>query len=382
MSQSISTFKNILFILALVFTSGSILAIPEIHRELSAAPGERLVLKLDTGATLDIQGWDRELVDILIEPGGKDAEHDSHDIERTARGVRIHSYTRNGGKSHSSNHRMTIRVPQRFDIELDSMGGSVTIAELEGTMRGKTLGGHLVLSGLKGTVDLETYGGDVRLTASEVDGKLSTKGGKVVFEEVQGGVEGRSLGGEVSYRNTDRPLATAGQDPVVISTHGGDINVDSAPAGAELKTLGGDIRVRSAADHVKAKTMGGDIAIGEIDGWVEAITMGGDVTVTMVGDPSSGNRRVDIRSMSGEVSLTVPSALAMDVEIELAYTKNSPRQYQILSDFPLTLEESDAWDYGHGTPRKTISGRGRSDSGGHKIHISTVNGNIYLKKGE
>lgn len=382
MFKLISRFKKILYFTALMFANLSILAaVPEIHRELRAEPGERLVLDLETGATLDIQGWDRDVVDILIEPGGRDAERDVHEIEQISRGVRVHSFTPGRSERHSSSHRMTIRLPRRFNIDLDSAGGSVSITDLEGKIHGKTMGGHLELSGLKGKVDLKTYGGNVRLSASDVGGKLSTNGGKVIFEDVQGGVEGHSLGGEVLYRNSDGFPASAGK-PVVISTYGGKINVDSAPVGAELETLGGNIRVGSAKDHVKAKTMGGDISIDTVDGWVEAITMAGDVTVTLVGDASSGERHVDLRSNSGEITLTVPPDLGMEVEIELAYTKNNPRRYEIVSDFPLSIDESDAWDYDHGTPRKTISGRGSFGSGEHKIRLSTINGNVHLTKGK
>ena len=56
-------------------------------------------------------------------------------------------------------------------------------------------------------------------------------------------------------------------------------------------------------------------------------------------------------------------------------------KYKIESDFPLTQKESQDWDYGHGTARKTIKGTSTVGGGGHKVVIRTINGNVYLKQG-
>ena len=122
--------------------------------------------------------------------------------------------------------------------------------------------------------------------------------------------------------------------------------------------------------------MGGDIRIDEVDGWVKATTMAGDVDVTVL-----GGHDIEITSMYGEITLTVPSGVGLEIDIELDYTKNSSRDYRIESDFPLSQQESQDWDYGHGSARKTIKGTGTAGGGGHKVVIRTVNGNIYLKQG-
>ena len=52
--------------------------------------------------------------------------------------------------------------------------------------------------------------------------------------------------------------------------------------------------------------------------------------VRMVGDPAKGKRDVEIQSMGGDITLTVPSALSMDLNITLTYTKNSHGKYGII----------------------------------------------------
>lgn len=65
-----------------------------------------------------------------------------------------------------------ITLPKKFDVELDSMGGGLSIENLESLISGKTMGGELTLRGVRGRARLLTMGGDVTLTDSELDGSL------------------------------------------------------------------------------------------------------------------------------------------------------------------------------------------------------------------
>ncbi|MCD4693635.1 MAG: DUF4097 domain-containing protein, partial [Calditrichales bacterium] len=139
---------------------------------------------------------------------------------------------------------------------------------------------------------------------------------------------------------------------------------------------------KKAKKFIKAKTMGGDIQIDEIDGWVKATTMGGEITVVMTGDPDKGKRDVDISSMGGDIELTLPEGLSIEFDVCLTYTKNSPQNFKIESDFAINIEESKEWEYKHGSPRKHITGTGTIKGGKNRIYIKTINGNIRIKKGK
>jgi DUF4097 and DUF4098 domain-containing protein YvlB len=109
--------------------------------------------------------------------------------------------------------------------------------------------------------------------------------------------------------------------------------------------------------------------------------MGGDVTVTMTGDPTKGKRDVNLTSMGGDITLTVPSGLSMDIDLEIEYTKKRDKDYKIISDFNIQQKHTDEWDKSKGSSRKYIYGKGQVKDGKHKIKIKTVNGNIVLKRG-
>ena len=170
-------------------------------RELDATAGERLVVKLETGAAIEIVGWSRDAVAVEAEFTGRDSDNIEFEVERTSTGVRVVSEFSESRKRQSSGGRVRIQVPHRFDLEIETSGGEIRIQGVEGNLRGETMGGELVLEDLRGELDLSTMGGEVRLEDSEVDGRVSTMGGNVLVKNVCGSVETTTMGGDVKYDN-------------------------------------------------------------------------------------------------------------------------------------------------------------------------------------
>ena len=158
------------------------------------------------------------------------------------------------------------------------------------------------------------------------------------------------------------------------------INVDRADFGADVSTMGGEINIGTAGDHVKASTMGGEITIEAVDGWVEASTMGGEIEVNMVGNPNQGDRHVELSSMGGDILLTVPSGLSMDIEAEISVSgRHDVEDYEIISDFDLNVETTNA--SGRRNDDATILATGSVRGGEHRIRIKTTNGDITIRRG-
>jgi len=394
--------KKILLITVLALAVANMGIAGTIKKEFDIGMGKKLVMDLETGGGVYISGWDKEKVAVKVHVSGVDEDDYDLDFDTRSSGIKIRADYRKRWGRHGGDFEFDVKVPEKFDIEIESSGGGIHIADVEGDISGntagggldftnvrgdidfKTMGGEIRVSGVKGHLSLKTMGGGITVTDSEANGKVSTMGGSILIEDVKGNLKGSTMGGNVIYRNatgrSDGSESSTG-DEVHISTMAGDIHVDDAPQGADLNTKGGDITVRSAGKFVKAKTLGGDIEINEIDGWVNASTLGGDVTVNMVGDPDEGGRDVEISSLGGEITLTVPPDLSMEFDIELAITKNSRRDYEIISDFDMKQEKTREWDRSHGSKRKYIYGTGTVAGGKNKIEISTINGNIYIKKG-
>jgi DUF4097 and DUF4098 domain-containing protein YvlB len=361
---------TVIFVAAVVLGAGAAAAL---EREIPVRSGGLIEFDLQSGGDITIIGWSNESVRVSADLSGRSSDNVDLTVEEADGGVLVTSRYVEERRRQSSSVNLEVRVPSIFNVKIKSMGGGVSIDGVEGTFSGKTMGGSLNLTNLKGELQLTTMGGSVTLTNSDVDGRVKTMGGRALVEDIFGDVKVTSMGGEVTHRRVTRPGGDSIGDQVKIDTMGGNINVPEAPLGVDVHTMGGDINIDSAGEYVKAKTMGGDIRVKEVDGWVKATTMAGDIRVMVI-----GGHDVELTSMHGEVTLVMPEGADLAIDIELAYTKNSSRNYQIFSDFPIQQDESTGWDYEHGSPRKTV--RGTATGGGNRIVIRTVNGNVYLKR--
>ncbi len=352
-----------------------------IKKEFEVKPGGKVIINLETGASIEIKGWDKDLLSAEAITRNKDIEFT---FEKKGNTIEITSDYITDDNHHNSNAKLILQIPKKFDVEFSTMGGEVTISYVEGKMEGKTMGGELDLRNLKGYLDVTTMGGAITLKDSEVDGRAKTMGGEVLVENVKGDINASSMGGKVQHINVSGKDKSVGNE-VDISTMGGALDIDRAPNGAKLKTMGGEITINYAGKFLDAETMGGDINAKEVDGWIKAKTMGGDVEVKMVGDPKDGNRDVKLTSMGGDITLVVPNGLSMDIDIEIAYTKNSHKDFEdckIISDFKIDEKRTTEWERKKGnSKRKYIYGKGSVDDGKNKITIRTINGSVYLKKG-
>jgi len=345
--------------------------------EIKVSSGQTLDLRLETGGSVRIVGSEETSVSVVALFMGADAGDILVKATPTPDGVEISSAYASPRGNRSSSAEFDIRVPRRFNVRMQTKTGSVSVDDVEGTITGRTMAGELLLSSLRGSVSFSTMAGGIRLTNSEVEGTVSTMRGNVLIDDVAGDVKGSSMSGIVEYRNLRRAVGAAKE--IRISTMSGAINLADAMAGANVSTMRGDVEIRSAKPFAKASTMAGDIQLDAVDGWIEARTMAGDITATMVGDPDSGDRHVKL-SAWGDVVLSLPESLDMRVAVTLAYTRNSPKNYSIQSDFPVQLRQTSEWREVDESMRRYIYGSGTVGNGTHLVEIETVNGNVTIRR--
>jgi DUF4097 and DUF4098 domain-containing protein YvlB len=352
----------------------------DFEKTFQTAAGKKLDINLKSGGAIHIIGNDKNQVVVRARMRGEDRDNLDFNADESNGSIRVTSEYVGRGHNHNASSDLDIEVPSRFDVNLRTMGGDVSIKNVDGEITGQTMGGELNLQALKGNVQLTTMGGEVMLEDSTLDGSVKTMGGDVVIRNVSGSVKGSTMGGDVRYENPSSAGTPKGE--VKINSMGGDLNVNSAPDGASLETMGGDIHVRSASKYVEAQTMGGNVELDAVDGWVNATTMGGNVTVRLTGDPSQGKRDVDLTSMAGDIELTVPEGMAMDMDLRIEFDPDRSHTPKIISDFPVKTWEEEGTSTYHGNRNsRVLRGTGQSGEGQHKVHIKTVEGDIIIKKG-
>ena len=366
--------------------------------------GGTLNLELKTGGGITITGWDRPQVAVRAELGGRDWRLTRVTLEPSDGNATLESSLTRYTNNQSTRHHFDIQVPHNFNIRINSAGGQISINDVDGTFTGQTGGGQINITKANGDVDIRTGGGQIFVGESRLTGSVSTGGGMVRIVGVDGNLYGYSGSGPVIYTNSRDPKHQGlgigvGKDAAATTTYidngagkgygygsgainmvsaGGPLSLPAAPDGARVTTGGGRISIGPSAGEVYAHTGGGPIDIGPATGSVTALTGAGDVNIELKG---AGSHDVDVTSGKGQVVLVLPSDLNATLELETAYTNNFDRKTRIVSDWPLTITETNDWDSSQGTPRKYVRVRQSVGRGGGLIRVHTVNGNIVLKRG-
>lgn len=150
------------------------------------------------------------------------------------------------------------------------------------------------------------------------------------------------------------------------NTENNDVVVDfevRVPAGVVFngKTVNGEMSAEGLKADVQASTVNGSVRV-TTTGLAEASTVNGSVYVEM--GRADWPDELDFSTVNGRITLILPAKL--DTEVR-ASTVNGDME----SDFPMTVS-------GRFGPRRW---RGTIGAGGRSLSLSTVNGEIRLRKG-
>src|SRR5437879_6749249 len=83
--------------------------------------------------------------------------------------------------------RYLISVPDKFDLDLNTAGGSVKVADLAGEVKARTSGGNVDLGNIQGPVNARTSGGSIHVAGCQGKAEIETAGGHITI----GGGEGK-----------------------------------------------------------------------------------------------------------------------------------------------------------------------------------------------
>jgi DUF4097 and DUF4098 domain-containing protein YvlB len=400
----VHSFAIIAFLLALPLAALDVSSVkqgtPERHgrtweqRSEFAAPvkeGARLLLRVDNGAVsvLPTAGDKVRCIVILRAYTSDEAEaqrlFEKYQLKARsaeAGGVYITSQSAQGGRHGTPfGVRFQITVPQRFNLDVETQGGDITVdAPLDGEARLTTAGGDVRTSDVTGAVRIETAGGGIEVGKIGSDLIARTAGGSIRVGDVKGDARLETSGGEIATGAVTGALRaeTAGGDVVIGSatgqivarTAGGQIEIGPAGGSVRAETAGGSIRLRGARGRVVAETAGGSIDLLELEGAVRASTAVGRILAEFSSTKKTfGSSQLE--TSMGDVYVYLPAnvPLTIDAAIETAAGR------QIQSDFPLDIQG----DKEELVP-STVRGHGSLNGGGEILRIRTVAGNIEIRK--
>jgi hypothetical protein len=302
-----------------------------VTKEFEVSEGGTLLLESDLGS-VDVKSSGSGLVKIVItrkikNAGDDDAQNilerlDMH-FNQSGNNVNVDvNYDKPMGGffdfgRQQLNLHFEITVPKVYNVDLKTAGGSISVDDLQGSVRTKTSGGSITLGRITGPVWANTSGGSISLTSSKGDADLKTSGGGLTIGNVEGNIDGH--------------------------TSGGSITVEEARGNVDVSTSGGSIKVQEVAGDLSASTSGGSISAyisKQPQSDCRLSTSGGGINVHLV---KGVNLNVDASTSGGHVS----------------------------TDFPVTVQ---------GKLEKSKL-QGKINNGGPELHLRTSGGsiNIYEK---
>lgn len=155
------------------------------------------------------------------------------------------------------NIKYIVHVPEIYNVDLRTSGGSISVVSLAGEINIRTSGGSLDVNDITGPVTGKTSGGSIRVGLVNGDVDVNTSGGSIKIEHAGGTVNARTSGGGITVNEV--------RGTINAKTSGGSINavISSQPdSDSRLSTSGGSIIVRLARDiavDLEAGTSGGSV---------------------------------------------------------------------------------------------------------------------------
>lgn len=388
------TLRSAALTLLLAFTFSVQAASDDIDREFEVGANGTLSIRSDAGA-IDVRTWDQDRVRLRV----RNTRGFEVEIDQSGNDVSVVADSRGSlfglGRS---NIGFTVDVPVQYNVDLNTGGGKITVADISGEVevdtsggsieigvvtggdvQADTSGGSIEVRGATGDVEVDTSGGNI--TIGDVVGQViaDTSGGRIRIGDVQGDIEADTSGGNIEVgESTGRVhLDTSGgsiraawaMGEISANTSGGNIYLAGSDTLVKADTSGGNIEIDAANGPVEADTSGGNITINNATAAVHADTSGGRIEVEITATAGRVDGSIDLDTAGGDITLRIPSNFQASVRANLDVSRRSRGDYRIYTDFPLTIQEDDG----------DIIARGDINGGGDRITLRTNNSDIYIE---
>ncbi|MBN2413565.1 DUF4097 family beta strand repeat protein [candidate division KSB1 bacterium] len=380
-----------------------------IEKSYNVSQGGTLEIVNITG-DIEVSSWDKNVVEIreeIIMDVYTEEEAEQHVARRN------NGYSQNGNVisirglngSESAESNFYIQVPKKYNLDIQTRGGDISVENLNGNVKTATSGGDIEMMHLNGVLELTTMGGDMLF--NDISGRLNarTSGGDIELYYIYCEANVNTSGGDIDLSNATQriSLSTSGGDvdaadvegDLSVNTSGGDIAVANCSGSKiSLQTSGGDIEIKNIKGEISAsssggdisgeqfyarvnvRTSGGDIFLNDVKAAVMANTSGGDIDTEITLKDFSVPHQIDLQTTGGDIDLTLPAKIPATIKAEIRLNNGgfSFRRYDIYSDFPLVKSKPSE------SGEKILSSHGDINGGGDLINLKTNGGNINIHK--
>jgi len=303
---------------SLTLTAGLLLAAPALadyrfEKTLPLPPGGELLVETAGGSVTVTGGAGDGARIVVTSPRDQATVEDRYTFEYQSDGhrARVINKRRHAGLfgwfdiGRGVSLHFEIQVPRQTGVDLQSSGGGLRVANLQGATRLRSSGGAVHAADLVGTVDAKSSGGGVEVQRVRGDVQIASSGGGVTAEQITGDVDAESSGGGVD-------VATVSGD-VDASSSGGGVHLDGIGGRVTADSSGGPVTAVLAANNTAGASLsssGGGVRV-EVDAGarlsIDASSSGGsvvcDLPVTVQGKQSRGALRGQLNGGGAQLLL-------------------------------------------------------------------------------
>lgn len=238
-----------------VFSFGAMAEV--IEKKFEVAPGGTLDLRTQSGS-VKILTHKASTVLLEVELRGDDTDLFELSTDVSGNDVEVIGEVKGRGWNRDLRIKFEVTVPENYNVEVDTSGGSIGVEDLIGNVDVRTSGGSIKVGSVKGRV------------------KLHTSGGSIQTEEIYGPLNAHTSGGSIratfaEQLTEDATLDTSGGSIVAYLVPEAKVDLDASTSGGRVKT---DFDVNG---RIKKQSIRGEINGGGPE--LQLHTSGGSVTV-------------------------------------------------------------------------------------------------------
>ena len=288
-----------------------------LDRTFQVTPGGQLTVDAD-GSSIEVMGGDASqvVVHIVVKASERELETVDLSAEADSNGVAVRAKRRASGWFGfwgNSNAAVKVVVPRRYDLKLDTSGGSIKVSGVQGNAQGKSSGGSVRVDRVQGPVRMVTSGGSIDISDITGNVDIRTSGGSISVLTVKGDVKANTSGGSIRLDAIEGATTAA--------TSGGGVTASKITGAADLQSSGGGVKAQAIDGSMKISSSGGDIhadLIGTNRG-ISASTTGGSIVIRV---PRNISGTLDAATSGGSVTSELPVTTTEARDRRLAGTIN------------------------------------------------------------
>lgn len=274
-----------------------------------------------------------------------------------------------------------VQIPRELEmVKVETRSGLLNFSSIVATVLGATGGGSVTLDNLDGSVKITSGGGNVEVGRLGSDFSLTTGGGDVHIKNVGGQTRINIGGGKVYIGSTKGADIQTGAGNIEVhkcagdlgaSSGGGNLNLGDVSGAVLAGTTGGSVHLDSAKGRVKVTTGGGSIELFNLSQGAQAETGAGGITAEFVGKRGSFTDS-SLHTAAGDVIVYLPK----DLPVSVHASSDMATGHGIASEFSglrITREGSNF------APRSMYA-EGSLNGGGPALKVRTIMGQIDFRQ--